>query len=328
MSLLAPTLQAFFTDHLTQRHAAAGTVAAYRDTWRMLLRFAAARINKTPAALDFGDIDAPLVAAFLEHLETSRRNSIRTRNARLAAIHSLFSYAALRHPEHAGSIQRVLAIPLKRHERKIVTFLSRDEVEALLAAPNTDTWIGRRDHALLTLAVQTGLRVSELTGLTRSDVVLTHGPHLRCLGKGRKQRCTPLTGPTVALLRQWLAEQPTAPAGPLFPSTRGARMSIDAVESLVKKHAAAAIPHCPSLAARRVTPHVLRHSAAMFLRDAGINLSVIALWLGHESITTTQIYLHADLAVKQRALERTAPPGTSAPRYQPTDTILAFLDNL
>jgi site-specific recombinase XerD len=292
MSLLAPTLQAFFADHLTQRHAAAGTVAAYRDTWRMLLRFTAARTSKTPAALDFGDIDAPLVAAFLEHLETNRRNSIRTRNARLAAIHSLFGYAALRHPEHAGSIQRVLAIPQKRHERKIVTFLSRDEVKALLAAPNTDAWIGRRDHALLTLAVQTGLRVSELTGLTRSDVVLTHGPHLRCLGKGRKQRCTPLTRPTVALLRQWLAEQPTAPDTPLFPSAHGGHMSIDAVESLVKKHAAAAIPHCPSLQARRVTPHMLRHSAAMFLRDAGIDLSVIALWLGHESITTTQIYLN------------------------------------
>lgn len=328
MSLLAPTLQAFFTDHLTQRRAAAGTVAAYRDTWRMLLRFTAARTNRKPAALDFGDIDAPLIAAFLEHLETNRRNSIRTRNARLAAIHSLLGYAALRHPEHAGSIQRVLTIPQKRHERNIVTFLSRDEVKALLAAPNTDTWIGRRDHALLTVAVQTGLRVSELTGLTQSDVMLTHGPHLRCLGKGRKQRCTPLTGPTVALLRQWLAEQPTAPDTPLFPSARGNRMSIDAVESLVKNHAAAAIPHCPSLAARRVTPHTLRHSAAMFLRDAGIDLSVIALWLGHESITTTQIYLHADLAVKQRALERTAPPNTSAPRYQPTDVVLAFLDNL
>ena len=329
MSLFAPTLQAFFTDHLAaQRHAAAGTVAAYRDTWRMLLRFTADSTNKTPATLDFDDIDAPLVVAFLEHLETGRHNSIRTRNARLAAIHSLLSYATLRHPEHAGSIQRVLAIPQKRHERKIVTFLTRDEVEALLAAPDTTTWIGRRDHTQLTLAIQTGLRVSELTALTRSDVALTRGPHLRCVGKGRKQRCTPLTSPTVALLRQWLAEQPTAPDTPLFPSSGGTHMSTDAVESLVKKHAAAAIPHCPSLAARRVTPHVLRHTTAMFLREAGTDLSVIALWLGHESITTTQIYLHADLAIKQRALERTAPPGSPAPRYQPTDAILTFLDNL
>lgn len=329
MSLLAPTLQAFFTDRLaTQRQASPATVAAYRDTFRLLLEFVTARTKLTPSMVDFADLDAPTIGAFLTHLELERGNSVRTRNARLAAIHSLFRYAALKHPEHAATIQRVLSIPQKRFDRAIVSFLTREEVEAILATPEKTTWIGRRDHALLTLAVQTGLRVAELTRLRRSDVVLTNGPHVHCRGKGRKERCTPLTAQTVTTLRTWLRTHPAEPDSPLFPSRRGTPLSTDAVEWLVTKYAATATTRCPSLAGKRVTPHVLRHSCAMFLRTAGVDISVIALWLGHESITTTQIYLHADLSIKERALARTAPPGIAPARYKPPDTLLTFLNSL
>lgn len=329
MSLLAPTLQAFFTERLaTQRHASAATVAAYRDTFRLLIGFVAEQKKKPPSMLDLADLDAPMIGAFLEHLETERHNSVRTRNARLAAIHSLFRFAAFHHPEHAASIERVLSIPQKRFERALVTFLTRQEVEAILASPDRSTWIGRRDHALLTVAVQTGLRVAELTGLRRSDAVLSTGPHLRCQGKRRKERCTPLTAQSVATVRAWLRAHEGGPDSPLFPSRRGTPLSTDAVEWLVKKYATAATPRCPSLATRRVTPHVLRHSAAMFLREAGVDISVIALWLGHEAITSTQIYLHADLAIKERALARTAPPGVPSTRYRAPDTLLAFLNSL
>jgi integrase/recombinase XerD len=329
MSLLAPTLQAFFTERLaTQRQASPATVAAYRDTFRLLLGFVADQKRTTPSTLDFADLDAPMIGAFLKHLETERHNSVRTRNARLAAIHSLFRFAAFKHPEHADSIERVLSIPQKRFERALVSFLTRQEVEAILTCPDRSTWTGRRDHALLTVAVQTGLRVAELTGLRRSDLVLSNGPHLRCHGKGRKERCTPLTAQSVATLRAWLRAHEDGPAAPLFPSRRGTPLSTDAVEWLVKKYAAAATPRCPSLATRPITPHVLRHSAAMFLRAAGVDISVIALWLGHENIASTQIYLHADLAIKERALARTAPPGVAPTRYRPPDTLLAFLDSL
>lgn len=329
MSSLAPTLEAFFTERLAhQRQASSHTVAAYRDTFRLLLGFARQRTGKAPALLDVQDLDAPLLAAFLEHLEKERGNSVRTRNARLAAMHSFFHFAAYRHPEHAALIQRVLAIAQKRFDRALVSFLSRPEIDALLAAPDRTTWIGRRDHALLLLAVQTGLRLSELTLLTRQDVHLDDGAHVRCDGKGRKERCTPLTRQTVAVLRVWLREHPGQPADPLFPRQQGGVLSSDAVQRLVAKYAAEAESRCPSLQGKRVTPHALRHSSAMQLLQAGVDSSVIALWLGHESVETTQIYVHADLTLKERALARTTPPDVTPGRYRAPDTLLAFLDDL
>jgi len=329
MSAMAPTLQAFFTDRLaTQRQASGRTVAAYRDTFRLLLCFVCARTGKQACTLDFADLDAPTVGAFLTYLEQERANTVRTRNARLAAIHSLFRYAALRHPEHAASIQRVLSIPQKRFDRALVSYLTKGEAEALLANPNRSTWIGRRDHALLAVTVQTGLRIAELTGLRCSDVMLSHGPHLRCRGKGRKERCIPLTATTAATLRVWLTERAGEASDPVFPSRRGTPLSSDAVESLVSKYATAAGNHCPSLAGKNVTPHVLRHTCAMLLREAGTDLATIALWLGHEDLRSTQQYLHADLALRERALSRTTPPQTKPGRYHPPDKLLAFLDSL
>jgi integrase/recombinase XerD len=322
MASLAPTLQTFFTERLTrQRHASGHTIAAYRDTMRLLLNFAHHRLGKPPSALDLPDLDAPLIAAFLDHLETGRGNSVRTRNARLAAIHSLFRFAALRHPDHAALIQRVLAIPPKRFDKAIVTFLSDAQVDTLLAAPDRLTRTGRRDHALLLLAVQTGLRVSELITLTCTDVHLGTGPHVRCLGKGRKHRTTPLTKQTVAVIKVWLAERRGQPTDPLFPTRTGTPMSRDAIEWLITKHATHA-------GLQRITPHVLRHTAAMRLLHAGVDTTVIALWLGHEQAETTQIYLHADMTHKQEAIDRTKPLATKPGRYRPPDTLLAFLEAL
>jgi site-specific recombinase XerD len=329
MTALAPTLQAFFTSRLIrQRQASPSTIAAYRDTWRLLLAFAASRTGRQPAQLDIADLDAPLIAAFLDHLEHDRGNSPRTRNARLAAIHSLFGYAALQHPEHAGQIARVLAIPPKKFDKALVTWLTEDELDALLAAPDTTTRAGRRDHAMILLAAQTGLRISELTGLTPSDVHLGPGPHVSCHGKGRKQRITPLTKTTTTVLRAWLAEHQAQPGQPLFPNRTGGRLSRDAVERRLTSHLATATQYCPSLKTKNVTAHTLRHTAAMRLLHAGVDTSVIALWLGHEQADTTQIYLHADLALKERALARTTPPHTKPGRYKPPDQLLAFLEAL
>jgi integrase/recombinase XerD len=329
MTAIAATLQAFFTGRLvSQRHCSPHTIAAYRDTWRLLLGFAAQRTGKPPDRLDLADLDAPLITAFLEHLEHERGNSTRTLNARLAAIHSLFGFAALRHPEHAHDIARVLAIPAKRHQQTIVTFLTGPEADALLGAPDRGTRTGRRDHALILLAVQTGLRAGELTGLTCQDVHLGTGAYVACHGKGRKDRITPLTPTTVATLRSWLTERAGAPEDPLFPSNRGTTMSTDALQQRIARHAAAAVSACPSLLAKNVTPHVLRHTAAMRLLHAGVDTTVIALWLGHESVNTTQIYLQADLALKQQALDRTAPLTSTSGRYHPPDPLLAFLESL
>jgi len=329
MSALAPTLQAFFTDRLArQRHASPHTVTAYRDTFRLLLGFTQTRTGKAPCQLDLGDLDASVISAFLDHLERERANSARTRNARLAAIHSLFRYAALRHPEHAALIARVLAIPAKRHERALVGFLDPPEVDALLAAPDRSCWLGRRDHALLLLAIQTGLRVSELTHLTCGDVRLGAGAHIRCHGKGRKERLTPLTTQTTTILRTWLQERHGGTGDPLFPTSRGTPLSRDAITKLLTKHATTAQPQCPSLTARPLSPHTLRHTAAMRLLQAGVDTSVIALWLGHEQVQTTQIYLHADLTLKERALARTTPGHTTPHRYRAPDSLLAFLDSL
>ena len=265
MTAITGTVQAFFTERLIgQRRASPHTVAAYRDTLRLLLAFTAQRRGTTPDRLDFADLDAPEISAFLEHLETDRDNSIATRNARLAAIHSLFRYAAWRHPEHSDGIARVLAIPAKRHQETIVTFLTDPESKALLAAPNRGTSTGRRDHALLLLAMQTGLRSAELTGLTCRDVHLGTGAYVACHGKGRKDRITPLTLATVGVLRVWLAERGGDPGDPLFPTNRGTRMSADALTQRVALHAQTARTTCPTLAAKTVTPHVLRHTAAMW----------------------------------------------------------------
>ncbi len=330
MSSLAPTLQAFFTDRLMgQRHASPNTVAAYRDTFRLLFVYMKETTGKHPSRLDLRDLDAPTIGAFLHHLETARGNGVRTRNARLSAIHSFFHYAALLHPEHAALIQRVLAIPEKRFDAAIVCYLTKPEVDALLAGPDRSTWAGKRDHALLVLAVQTGLRVSELASLRRQDVELSTGPHVRCLGKGRKERCTPLARATVTVLRDWLREQDGQPDDPLLPS-RGRRehLTRGAIWRLVAKHAATARDRCPTLVAKQVTPHTLRHTAAMALLQAGVDLATIALWLGHEGLKSTNIYLHADMTLKERALGRTTPVGVKPGRYRPPDDLLAFLDRL
>ena len=329
MSALAPVMEGFFTERLlSQRRASPHTVASYRDTFRLLLSFAQRRTGKAPSKLDIQDLDAVVVGAFLDHLERERHNSVRTRNNRLTAIHSLFAYAALRHPEHAALIQRVLAIPAKRVDRRLVSFLTDDEVDALLSAPDRDAWVGRRDHALLLVAVQTGLRVSELTSLTSGDVELGTGAHPRCHGKGRKERITPLTTQVCAVLRVWLAERRGGPTEAVFPSRRGGPLSSDAVAVLVTRHTRAAAARCPSLMTKTVTPHVLRHTCAMRLLAVGVDTSIIALWLGHEGVETTQIYLHADLAIKERALARTAPTGTTPGRYRAPDSLLAFLEGL
>ena len=329
MSALAPVMEGFFTERLIgQRRASPHTVASYRDAFRLLLSFAQRRTGKAPSKLSLEDLDAVVIGAFLDHLEAERHNSVRTRNNRLAAIHSLFAYAAMRHPEHAALIQRVLAIPAKRTDRQLVSFLTDDEVDAVLASPDRGTWVGRRDHALLLVAIQTGLRVSELTSLACRDVELGAGAHLRCHGKGRKERITPLTTEACGVLRVWLAERHGGPDDAVFPSRRGGPLSSDAVAVLVARHVRTAVRCRPSLLTKTVTPHVLRHTCAMRLLAVGVDTSVIALWLGHEGVETTQIYLHADLAIKEQALARTAPTGTAPGRYRAPDTLLAFLESL
>jgi site-specific recombinase XerD len=329
MATLAPLLEAFFTDHLiTQRQASPNTITAYRDTFRLLLAFTRDRTGKPPNTIDLADWDVPLISAFLQHLETDRANSIATRNARLAAIHSLFAFAAYRMPEHAGLIQRVLAMPPKRSDHADICFLTAEEITALLAAPNQSTWAGRRDHALLQIATQTGLRISELIGLRRQDAHLGAGAHLRCHGKGRKNRVTPLTTASVATLGNWLAERGGADTDPIFCTRPGRPLSRDAIEQLVAKHAATAARSNPTSVAKHVSPHTLRHSAAMALLHAGVDLSVIALWLGHESTQSVQAYLHADMTLKERALARTNPGDGTPSRYRPPDDLLAFLNSL
>jgi len=329
MTALAPTLEAFFTTRLiNEKGASPHTITAYRDTFRLLLSFTQKRTGTPPSKLQIEDLDAPLITAFLDHLEHDRANTPRTRNARLAAIHSLFRYSALRHPEHAALISRVLAVPTKRYDRAIISHLTAQEVDALLAAPNRTRWIGRRDHTLITLAIQTGLRVTELTSLRCQDAHLGAGAHVKTSGKGRKQRATPLTKQTVAVLREWLKERDGQPDQPLFPTSRGKPLSRDAIALLVTKHTNTASRNCPTLTNKTVSPHVLRHTAAMNLLHAGVDSTVIALWLGHESVETTQAYLHADMAIKERALARTTPPNSTPGRYRPPDTLLAFLEAL
>lgn len=325
-----PTLmQSFFTQRLMQqRRASPHTIGSYRDTFRLLLRFAQVRVGKPPSQLAFEQIDAPLIAAFLEDMENGRGIAARSRNLRLTAIRSFFRYAAFEAPAHSEQIQRVLAIPSQRFTRVQVGFLTRPEVEALLASPDQHTWSGRRDHVILLVAVQSGLRLSEITGVRRDAVSLGMGAHIRVLGKGRKERATPLTRRTVAVLKAWLREIPDTADATVFPSARGTRLSADGVQYLLAKHVVTAAKTCPSLQQRRVTPHMLRHTTAMELLQAGVDRAVIALWLGHESVETTQIYLDANLAMKEQALARTTPPEGKPGRYLPDDRLLAFLKGL
>jgi site-specific recombinase XerD len=329
VSALAPVLQAYFTERLAgQRQASPNTIAAYRHTFRLLLRFAAERTGSAPSELDIGQLDAPLVAAFLDHLERERGNCAATRNNRLAAIHSLFAYLALGHPEHAASIQRVLAIPPKRTERNLLTYLTEPEVDALLGACDKASWTGRRDHTMLALTIQTGLRISELISLSCQDLTLSTGANVRTLGKGRKERRTPLIPATRKVMAAWIGERAGAPDDPLFPTITGRRLSRDAVERRLAIHLEKAAGSCPSLGTKRVTMHALRHTAAMRLLLAGNDITVIALWLGHEQISTTSIYLHADMTHKQEAIDRTKPLAVKPGRYRPSDSLLAFLDSL
>jgi integrase/recombinase XerD len=326
---LPTLLQSFFTIRLmTQRKVSAHTIASYRDTFRLLLQFAQKRLRKAPSQLELDDLNASLVGGFLQDLERRRRNGSRSRNLRLTAIRSFFRYAALEAPAQSGIIQRVLAIPNQRQPRALVGFLTRPEIEALLAAPDRTQWLGRRDHAFLLTAVQTGLRLSEMTALRHEDVSLGTGAHVRCQGKGRKERCTPLARPTVAVLKAWIREQGREDSKTLFPSSRGGPLSADGVQHLLARHVTQARKACVSLRKKRVSPHVLRHAAAMELLQAGVDRAVIALWLGHESVDTTQIYLDADLALKEQALAKTNPIKRAPKRYQPEDELLTFLKQL
>jgi site-specific recombinase XerD len=326
---LAPLLERFFTQRLMQqRQASPHTISSYRDTFRLFLTFTQQRLHTPPSRLKFEAIDAPLIVAFLDHLEKHRELSVRSRNLRLTAIHSFFRYAAFEAPAHAAQIQRVLAIPSKRFTRTLVHFLTRPEVEALLAAPDQRTWFGRRDHAFLLVAVQTGLRLSEMTGLTRQDLILGAGAHVRVIGKGRKERCTPLAKPTVAVLKAWLREPQRGDGQVLFPNARGSHLSADGVHYLLLRHHASASKVCPSLKNKRITVHVLRHTMALDLLQAGVDRSVIALWLGHESVETTQIYLEATLAMKEQALAKTTGLNGRPGHYRPGDQLLGFLNSL
>ena len=326
---LAPLLERFFVQRLiNQCRASPHTIKSYRDTFRQFLVFAQQRLRMQPSQLQFEQIDAPLIADFLEELETVRGVSVNTRNQRLAGIHSFFRYAAFELPTHAEQIQRVLAIPSKRHTRRQIGFLSREEVDALLAAPDVRTWSGRRDHAFILTAVQTGFRLSEMTGLKRDDFVDGNGHHLRVVGKGRKERCTPLTKSTRNVLRKWLQEPPRGAENVLFPSARGTRLGVDGVQYLLNKHRETALKRCPSLKDKRISVHCLRHTAAMDLFKAGVDRSVIALWLGHERVETTQIYVEATLAMKEEALAKTSAHKGDPGRYQPPDSLIAFLSRL
>jgi integrase/recombinase XerD len=322
-------IQRFFTDRLLKQLGASQyTVAAYRDAFRLLLQFASERLGRAPSELLMEDLDVPFLGQFLEHLELNRGNCTRTRNNRLSAIHAFFQYVAISEPALALHCQRVLAIPSKRYERGPVEFLTEEETAALIRAPNPDRWIGRRDKTLLLVAIQTGLRNSEITSLRRQDVEFGTGAHVRCLGKGRKMRCTPLRPDVAAVLKEWLSQQGGKPDDPVFPSSYGGRLSADAFQRLVSRHIAIARRTCPSLVPKTVTPHTLRHAAAMALLRRGVDLSVIALWLGHESTETTQIYLHADMQLKERALAHATSSGLAPDRFRPSDPLLAFLESL
>jgi site-specific recombinase XerD len=325
----APLCQSFFSKRLiAQRKASPHTVSAYAQTFRLLARYAQKRLRVPPSQLSLTQLDATFISGFLDDLESSRSNGARSRNARLASLRSFYHYAALEAPQHTGLIQRVLAIPYKRLARRLVAYLTRPELDALLGSVDKSTWLGRRNHAMLLVAAQTGLRVSELTGLRQRDAVLRAGAHVRCEGKGRKERCTPLAKPTVAVLKAWLKEQGDDGSNFLFPSGGGGRLSADAVQHALTKHVTAAQRACPSLAKKRVTPHVLRHTAAMELLLAGVDRALIAIWLGHEGLNSIQVYRDADLPLKEAILAKMNPPQSRPGRYRPDDQLLTYLKSL
>lgn len=329
MTVIAPTLQAFFTERLIkQRDASPRTIASYRDSLRLLLCFVHDSTGRQPSQLDWAELDEPVIAAFLQHLQHERHNNPRTRNLRLTAIRSLFGYAALRHPEHAAVFQRVLSIPPARFDRRTVSFLTGPECQALIDAPDLGRWEGRRDRAMLLLTIHAGLRVSELTAIDCRDIALGTGANVRVTGKGRKDRAVPLTPPATQVLQAWTAERGGDPTDPLFPTRTGRRLSRDAVASRIQIHTATAAQHCQTLPGKRVHPHVLRHSCAMALLQAGVDSTVIALWLGHANTSSTQPYIHADMTIKERALALLAPPDAKPGRYTPSDDVLRFLDQL
>lgn len=326
---LSALVQRFFTDRLvTQMEASPHTIASYRDTFRLLLKFASEHIGKSPMKLRIDDLHAEMIGVFLDDMETTRKNSARSRNTRLAAIRSFFRFVALHEPAYMFHCQKILSMPSKRHVKRNIEFLTAQEMQVLLDAPDRSTWIGRRDHAILTIALQTGLRASELVNIECGDVTLDTGAHVRCEGKGRKHRTTPLRQDTVITMKTWLQERHGSNHDPLFPTLRGGKMSRDALEHLVKRHIKAASTSCPSLISKRVSPHVLRHSTAMDLLHHGIDQTVIALWLGHESVETTQAYIHADMTLKEKALAKMSSPSVTPGRYKPDDTLLSFLENL
>jgi len=313
---------------MTQRNVSARTVASYRDTFRLLLGYAEVRMKKCAVALAMADLDAPFVLAFLDHLESARGNSVRTRNARLAAIRSFLHYAAHQDPASLPIIGRVLAIPTKRFDRHVLGFLSRGEVEALLAAPDRSTWSGHRDQVMFTTLYNAGARVSEVIGLRRTDVEFDGARCVHIQGKGRKQRVVPLWSSTVARLKEWIARMERGPEAPLFPNRDGRSLSRSGVEKRLRLAVAEAAKVCPSLVGRRVSPHTLRHTTAMHLLQSGVDMTVIALWLGHETPATTHLYVEADLTMKEQALKRIAEPPSRRLRYQAKDRLLAFLDRL
>jgi len=322
-------LESFFTDRLMrQRKSSPNTIASNRDTFKLLLKFAQQYLKKEPSKLMIEDLDTHFIGSFLDYLEKERGNKARTRNIRLAVIRSFFKYVALEEPACSALAQRIRAIPNKRCKHKPVEFLTSSEIDALLAAPDQSTWTGRRDKALLLLALQTGLRVSELVGLCCKDVELGTGAHVWCLGKGRKERCTPLRKEVVATLRAWLRERNCDPSEPLFPNARGTQLSRDGVEYLLAKHVKTATKQCPTLKKKNISPHVLRHSTAMDLLHHGVDRTVIALWLGHEKVDTTQVYLHADMKLKEQALNKVSPKNAKLKRFRPDDELLEFLKNL
>jgi site-specific recombinase XerD len=323
-------LEAFFADRLmTQRRASRHTIASYRDTFRLLLRFLQERFNKHPSDLTLQDLSAPVICEFLNYLEKQRGNTARSRNVRLAAIRSFFHYSAFEEPGQADLIQRVLAIPAKRWHRRLVSFLSPSEADALTQAPDCGAYAGRRDHVLLRLAIQTGLRVSEITGLKCRDIVSSGTrAYVRCQGKGRKERAIPLTKSTAMLVKAWLQERKGEPESPLFANARGQELSRDGVAYILKKHVEAASQRCKSLLTKRVSPHVLRHTNAVNLLQAGVDQAVIALWLGHESVETTQVYLHADIEYKEKILAKLSLGKGQKLTYHPDDRLLTFLNSL
>ena len=325
----SPLCQAFFSRRLiAQRKASPHTIAAYAQTFRLLMKYAQKRLGVPPAKLSLAKLDAPFIADFLDDLEASRSNGARSRNARLASLRSFYHYAALEAPQHAQLIQRVLNIPYKRLAQRLVTYLTRPELDAVLASVDQSTWVGRRNYAMLLVTVQTGLRISEITGLRQKDVVSGAGAHVRCEGKGRKERCTPLTKLAVAVLKAWIKEQGDSESSFLFPSSGGGRLSADAMQHALAKHVKAGQRTCPSLAKKRVTPHVLRHTAAMELLQSGVDRSLIAIWLGHESLDTTQIYLDANLQLKEMILAKVNPLRNKPGRYRPDDQLLSYLKTL